>query len=60
MISFQLDVTNVGSKLQYWVEFDDGSRFVSSKEARKHYGSLIIDYLQPHLIVEDAEPTVQE
>lgn len=54
------DVTNVCSKLQYWVEFDDGSKFVSAKEARKRYGDLIIDYLQPHLIVADTQPTDRE
>lgn len=54
------DVTNVGSKLQYWMEFDDGSKFVSAKEARKRYGDLIINYLQPHLIVVDARPTDRE
>lgn len=54
------DVTNVGSKLQYWVEFDDGSKFVQAKEARKRYSGLIIDYLQPHLIVVDAQPTDRE
>ncbi|XP_055327071.1 chromobox protein homolog 5-like [Sitodiplosis mosellana] len=46
-------VTNVGSTLLYWVEYDDGSQFVSAKEARKKYSNLIIEYLQPHLLVVD-------
>lgn len=44
------DITKMNSKIFYLIEYERGPRFMTSKETKKKWAHLIIEYLEPKLI----------
>lgn len=49
-IFLSTDITKMNSKIFYLIEYERGPRFMTSKETKKKWSHLIIEYLEPKLI----------